>query len=85
MIRIEFYTRDGCHLCDAAWYVVQRAVAGADATVEKIDIDDDPVLRARYGDDIPVVLIDGVERFRHRVVESELRRLVASPNPRSGG
>ena len=84
MVRIEFYTRAGCHLCDAAWYVVQRAVAGADAVVDKIDIDGDPELRARYGDDIPVVLIDGVERFRHRVVESELRRLIAGPISRSG-
>ncbi len=84
MIRIEFYTRAGCHLCDVAWYVVHRAVAGADATVEKIDIDGDPEMSARYGDDIPVVLIDGVERFRHRVVESELRRLITGPNSRSG-
>ncbi len=76
MAKIQFYTRDGCHLCEAAWFVVQRAAAGTDAAVERIDIDTDAELTARYGNDIPVVLIDGVERFRHRVSERELRRLL---------
>ena len=44
-------------------------------TVEEVDIDADPALRKRYTDCVPVVLIDGKERFRGRVDERLLRRL----------
>lgn len=68
MRRIAFYTRDNCHLCDSARYVLERAVAGrADVTIEFINIDEDPVLRARYNDHVPVICLDGNELARHRL------------------
>jgi hypothetical protein len=43
-----------------------------------VDIDADPALRKRYTDCVPVVEIDGRERFRGRVNEVLLRRIVAA-------
>ena len=43
---------------------------------ELIDIDSDPQLRERYTTCVPVVIIDGKERFRGRVNEVLLRRLL---------
>jgi hypothetical protein len=40
-------------------------------TVEEINIDTDPALYNRYKYDIPVVAINGVERFMHRVTRDE--------------
>ncbi|WDD93465.1 glutaredoxin family protein [Burkholderia sp. FERM BP-3421] len=36
------------------------------ARVEVVDIDADPALVARYDEDVPVLLLDGVEVCRHR-------------------
>jgi hypothetical protein len=51
-----------------------RAVCG-DA-FELVDITTDPRLERRYRVRIPLVEVDGVERFRYEVDENDLRRLV---------
>jgi glutaredoxin len=67
------YTRQGCHLCDDACEVLERH--GLKPHV--VDIDADPDLVAKYTDCVPVVFIDGRERFRGRVNEVLLRRLLS--------
>ncbi|HEY2894665.1 MAG TPA: glutaredoxin family protein [Pirellulales bacterium] len=71
------YSRQGCHLCNQAAEVLARCGVSYDT----IDIDTDPQLARRYGECVPVVVIDGRERFRGRVDERLLRRLLtARPN-----
>jgi glutaredoxin len=67
------YTRTGCHLCEAAEQLLVRH----GLRPELIDIDADAAFRERYNDCVPVVLIDGKERFRGRVNEVLLRRILA--------
>ncbi|HUG70048.1 MAG TPA: glutaredoxin family protein [Pirellulaceae bacterium] len=67
------YTRQGCHLCDHAREVLVRHGLSPLA----VDIDADPELVAKYTDCVPVVVIDGRERFRGRVNEVLLRRLLS--------
>lgn len=74
MGRVVLYTRAGCHLCDDARDLLVRH----GLLPESVDIDADPQLRARYDTCVPVVVIDGVERFRGRVNEVLLRRLLRS-------
>ncbi len=70
---VILYTRQGCHLCeDAKAVLIRHGLA-----VEEVDVDRDPVLRARYNECVPVIVIDGVERFRGRVNEVLLRRLLS--------
>jgi glutaredoxin len=73
MPRVVLYTRQGCHLCDEAAAVLRRHGLRPEA----VDIDADPALRQRYTDCVPVVEIDGRERFRGRVNEVLLRRILA--------
>jgi glutaredoxin len=70
--QVVLYSRQGCHLCDDAAALLRRH--GLD--FEVVDVDTDPVLRARYNECVPVVNIDGKERFRGRVDELLLRRLL---------
>lgn len=78
MRRITFFSRASCHLCDSAWYVLQRAIAGREnVCIEKIDVDFDPDLTRRYGEHVPVILLDGAEIARHRLDEDALRRQLA--------
>ena len=64
MARVRLYVAEGCHLCGAALEVV-RGVCG-DA-FELVDITGDPDLERRYRVVIPLVEVDGVERFRYEV------------------
>ncbi|HWP44401.1 MAG TPA: glutaredoxin family protein [Blastocatellia bacterium] len=72
MLTVTIYTRPGCHLCEEAKASILSAGGGFE--LEEINIDSDPALRARYGYDIPVVLINGVKVFKHRVDADEFRR-----------
>ncbi len=58
-VRLTLLTKPGCHLCDDARDAVAAVIGetGVDASVEELNILDDPELNARYWDEIPVVLI----------------------------
>ncbi|MBA2295159.1 MAG: glutaredoxin family protein [Actinobacteria bacterium] len=71
--RVVVYSAPGCHLCEPALEIV-RAVCGSDFAL--VDITSDPALERRYRLRIPVVEVDGTERFRYEVDEAELRALV---------
>lgn len=72
MQSITLYSREGCHLCDIAADVLSRNLL----TFDVVDIDADPTLRERYNECVPVVVIDGRERFRGRIDELLLKRLL---------
>jgi glutaredoxin len=74
ILNVILYTRHGCHLCDDALALLQRHGVAP----REVDIDGDAELRARYYCCVPVVEIDGRERFRGRVDERLLRRLLAA-------
>jgi glutaredoxin len=67
------YTRRGCHLCDDALAVLQQH----GLTPHLVDIDADPELCQRYNECVPVVEINGKERFRGRVNEVLLARILS--------
>lgn len=71
---VILYTRQGCHLCDEAHVVLSKY----GLQPELVDIDAHPDCRARYTNCVPVVVIDGRERFRGRINEVLLRRLLKS-------
>jgi glutaredoxin len=74
---VTLYGRPGCHLCEEAEREILKAGRRDRYTLVKVDIDTDPALRARYGMDIPVVLIDGVIVFKHRLDAREFERQLA--------
>jgi glutaredoxin len=72
--QILLFTRSGCHLCEEAETIlVQHGLSP-----QKIDVDANPELRAKYDTCVPVVVIDGKERFRGRVNDVLLKRLLKS-------
>jgi glutaredoxin len=73
-IQIEIYSRPGCHLCDEAKAVIEpfAQTYPLKLTVTNVDLDSD--LRAAYGTEIPIILINGTEAFRHRVDARTLER-----------
>ncbi|MSR56561.1 MAG: glutaredoxin family protein [Planctomycetaceae bacterium] len=73
--RLIVYSRPDCHLCDDAKAVLAGYLDYL-PEIEEIDIDTRPELQERFGTWIPVVELDGVIRFRGRVDELLLRRLI---------
>jgi glutaredoxin len=78
VIALTLYSRPGCHLCDDMKAVVQRVTRSltTSITLQEVDISTDPELEARYGLEIPVLLVDGRKAVKYRVTEDELTRLL---------
>ncbi len=77
-VRVTLYTRPGCHLCDEAKEAILAAQCAPEYTLDEVNIETDPSLLHLYRNDIPVVMINGIEAFRHRVVAEDFRRQVAN-------
>ena len=76
--RVIIYSRPGCHLCDEAKASIQRAGCDDRFTLEEVNIESDAELLNKYRYDIPVIMIDGVEAFIHRVDPREFRSRLMS-------
>ena len=87
MTTVTIYSRPGCHLCDEMKALVHRVVQAiaAPVAVEEIDISTDPALEARYGLEIPVLLIDGKKAAKYRVAEGALSRMLIERAAETGG
>jgi glutaredoxin len=76
MIRIDIYSRPGCHLCDEAKAVIEQVRLRYAFTLREINIEDDPELEKAYGVEIPVVFVNGNKAFKYHVDEAELEQKV---------
>jgi glutaredoxin len=74
--RITVYSKPGCHLCDRAKEVLNRCRQRVVFEIEVVDISQNLELLKRYGQDIPVILLDGQEIARHFVRERKLLELL---------
>jgi glutaredoxin len=70
---VILYSKPGCHLCEVM--KAEMAKAGCDELYElkEINIESDPALHARYRNEIPVLLVDGREAFKHRLSSAAFR------------
>jgi len=77
--RVQMYSRSVCGLCDSAREVILSVRPVGSFDYEEILVDGDPALEEEYGLRVPVVLVDGVERFEVEVRADELLSLVGAP------
>jgi glutaredoxin len=75
--RVTLYTRPGCHLCDDARAVVESVCAELGVGWDEVDIDGSEELTRKYGEEIPVTLVDGRQHDYWRVDPGRLRRALA--------
>lgn len=78
MITLTIYSRPGCHLCDDMKALVIRVARTLPApiTIDEVDISTDAELEARYGLEIPVLLVNGKKTAKYRVEEEDLKRIL---------
>ena len=75
-IDVEIYSRPGCHLCDEAKDVIERVQHRFAFGLRIINIETDPELEQEYGEQIPVVFINGIKAFQYHVDEAEFENKV---------
>ena len=71
---VTIFSRPGCHLCDEAKEAIHNSGCDGEFILEEININEDAKLVELYGNDIPVVFINRVKVFKHRVDPREFKR-----------
>ena len=73
-VRVTFYGRPGCHLCEDALAIVERVRTRLPFELEQRDIESDDTWFKLYLERIPVVEIDGEVAFELFVDERQFER-----------
>lgn len=71
--RVRLLTKPGCHLCDEARAVVAAVCRDLSESFEEVDINGRADLMAEYGEQIPVIFVDGCQHDFWRVDGQRLR------------
>jgi len=80
--RVTLVGRAGCHLCDEAREVVRQVADEVGVGWVEVSVDDDERLLREHGEDVPVVLVDGVRHAYWRVDAERLRAALSPPGDR---
>ena len=72
------YRRAQCCCCHKAIDLLKEFQRSHGFQIDEVDIDADPDLTAKYGNDVPVVAVNGKVRFRGVVNPALLDRLLAA-------
>ncbi|MBI3429938.1 MAG: glutaredoxin family protein [Actinobacteria bacterium] len=70
---VTVYTRHGCHLCEVAVNTLESLQKELDFDIEERFIDGDTKLEEMYGDQVPVIHIDGEHHDFYRVDPERFR------------
>src|SRR6267143_5793915 len=70
---VTLYTRPGCHLCDEAKAAIAPILRELGAVLREVNVDEDSVLKQRYGWDVPVIFIGRLNAAKHRVDLAQFR------------
>jgi glutaredoxin len=71
---VVLYGKPGCHLCDDARALLERAATRRRFTLSEIDIRGDPALFRLYDVRIPVLVIDGETELEAPLRERDVLR-----------
>jgi glutaredoxin len=72
---VTVYSRKTCHLCDIAIENLESVKAELNFEIKKIDIEGDNELINKYGEEVPVIHIDGIH---HDIFRVDLERFRSS-------
>jgi len=77
---IQLMSRRNCCLCEDARAVVAAAAEAGLCSWETVNVDQDKALLVRFGMDVPVLLVNGKELCRHRVLADDLQASLRALN-----
>jgi glutaredoxin len=74
MRTVQLYSRVGCHLCELALSTLVSLQQELTFQIEEIDINSDLALLEKYGEQVPVIHIDGKAHDFFRVDPERFRK-----------
>ena len=72
-VKAYLFTRVGCHLCDEAREAIKKLPSKYQLAVIEIDVDDRSEDQAKYGDKVPVLVINNGPSIESFINEKTLR------------
>ena len=75
-MHLVLLSRPDCHLCEHMKAMLATELPRLGATWEVRNVDDDPRMRQRFGDFVPVLLREGRPVAKVRTSPDALRRIV---------
>ena len=75
---VNFYTKEGCHLCEVALEIIDLIAEKIDFQFNSIDITKDEELMMKFDLEIPVIEIDKEIVFVHKVDKQKLISILKS-------
>lgn len=73
-VKLTLYTRRECCLCEEMKAAIHVVAERTSVDVEEIDVDSSLQLVEQYGNEVPVLFINGRKAFKYRVAANELER-----------
>ncbi len=73
-LHVRLYNRPACEFCDQALELLESLRGDFDFLLEELNIEDDPGLKDRLGEQVPVVTVDGGNRVSMPITEERVRR-----------
>ena len=77
MIEVSIYSRSNCHLCEVALGVLEEMLGELDFQITKILIDGNSELEEKYGEQVPVILINNEPHDFFRVDPERFRLAIS--------
>ena len=77
MIEVSVYSRSNCHLCEVALEVISEIRKEVEFTITKIMIDGNAELEEKYGEQVPVILINNQPHDFFRVDPERFRLAIS--------
>jgi len=75
---LTLYSRPGCHLCEVMKATVEATISGRDVILDEVNVDLDSDLVGRFGDQVPVLVLDGRRIAKYRIDAETLTRALES-------
>ena len=70
--RLLLYSRADCCLCEEMKTAIRRVAETTPLELDEVDIDGSADLRQKYGEEVPVLFIDGRKAFKYRLTAKQL-------------
>ena len=80
MPKLTLYSRQNCCLCDEMKTVIAHVGATMPIDLVVVDVDSSVDLRDKFGDEVPVLFIDGRKAFKYRVSVAGLKKQLKEKN-----
>ena len=71
--QLTLYSRPDCHLCDDMETTIKKISGKTSVDLEIVDISNNATLETQYGQEIPVLFINGRKVAKYKISEQELQ------------